>query len=363
MCRRGWLQWCFRSADAVDTYDPEKQGGVATKADGVQTLLDGSFVIPHVAPGSYYVIASAPGYISPLGPILIPTGDGQSAGEPIPKRIGKLVPRITVQPNLPVSVNVSLERGAAVSGTVLFDDGSPASGLSVQAYVHWKDQWVPLPSTPFERANHSAVTDDQGNYRISGLPAMQYLLEVELALSKSTFTSDGNGSSGQSQSLVFSLPVYSGSKTRTKDATRFSLKTGEERKGEDIQIPLSKLHTVRGSIIARRDGHVINGGWVTLLHGDDKSEASHAELDKDDDGVFQFSFVPEGDYILRVGNAADYEYVEIPNTPHTRPPTITDRRTLRNYGPADLPLHVEGEISGVTVSVPDLPGQVAQPNQ
>jgi hypothetical protein len=186
----------LQPAEAVDAYTPEKQP--ATQSEGVQTLLDGSFAVSHVAPGNYYVLASAPGYVSPLASMFLPSGDRQEPGEPIGKRIAKVVPRITVQANLPVTVNVSLERGAAVSGTVLYDDGSPSSGLGVQLLVHWKDQWIPFPSTPFERENHFAVTDDQGAYRISGLPAMEYVLEVDLNLTKSTFSSNGMGGSGAS---------------------------------------------------------------------------------------------------------------------------------------------------------------------
>jgi Carboxypeptidase regulatory-like domain len=345
----------LQPAKAIDGFKPGDS--IATTSSGVQTLLDGSFVLSNVAPGTYYVVANLPGYLSPLSSLMSVPADATQAHEIKPDgaapTIPASVPKVTVQANQPASVNISLERGASVSGAVLFDDGSPASGLSVAVYVPRKDTWVPLPSTPFENVNHSATTDDQGHYRISGLPPGEYIVEVELALTRSTFHSDGYGGSGQSASLIFSLPVYSGNKVRPRDAARFSLKPGEERRGEDIDIPISKLHTVRGSILARRDGHVINGGDIELLYADDRSSAVHAELGKDDDGVFQLSFVAEGDYILKVGFAADYEYVEVPNAPQVSPPTYTDRRTLRSYGGADLPVHVEGEIWGLTISVPD----------
>ena len=351
----------LQPADAVDAFNPEKGESMATQAEAVQTLLDGSFVFPHVTSGAYYVIAALPGYVSPLSALMKPEEDSALPREPNSKRIAKLVPRVTVQANLPAVVNISLERGAAVSGTIQYDDGSPASGLSVGLLVRWKDQWIPLPSTPFERLNPYAMTDDQGAYRISGMPAKEYMVQVTLNLSKSTFHSDGHGS-GQSSSTVFSLPVYSGNKTRTKDAEHFTLKAGEERRGEDIQIPVSKLHTVRGNIIAKHDGHVINRGFVTLLNADDKSQAGYTEVAREDES-FQFGFVPEGDYILRIGYAADTEWFETPNPPHMSPPTRTDYRTLRTYGSADLLLHVEGDLSGVTVTVPELPGQPVQPNQ
>jgi hypothetical protein len=35
---------------------------------------------------------------------------------------------------------------------------------------------------------------------------------------------------------------------------------------------------------------------------------------------------------------------------------------LRNYGPAHVSLHVESDMLGVTITVPDLPEQAAQPS-
>jgi hypothetical protein len=264
-----------------------------------------------------------------------------------------------VQANLPVTVNVTLERGAAVSGTVLYDDGSPASGLHVMVLVRIKDGWVHLPSNPVGNSSYSASTDDQGNYRISGLPARDYVLEVELNLSKTTYSIDDHGSTSLSMNRFYSLSIYSGGKTRPKDAVSFSLSLGEERHGEDIEIPISRMHSVHGSIVAARDGHVINGGQLSLLYPDDKSEASHTSLTKDDDG-FSFSFVPEGDYILRVNSASDNEYVEIPNPPHSSPPTRTETHTVRGYGSADYPLHIGSDLAGIVVAVPDLAGQKSQ---
>lgn len=353
----------LQPAQAVDAYDPDKESGVSNRAEAVQTMLDGSFVIAHVAPGTYYVLASAPGYISPLASVLSHPGEEAPLGESISKRIGEVVPRLTVQANLSATVNVTLERGAAVSGTVQYDDGSPAAGMNVHLLVRSKEGWTDSPSSPFDHVNHTATTDDQGSYRISGLLPGEYVAEVQLNLTKWTFSFFGGGGSGVSSSSGSpAVSIYSGNTTRVRDAKPFALKQGEERHGEDLQIPVSKLHTVRGSMIAKHDGHVINGGHLSLLNGDDKRESGRASVAEDDDGVFQFDFVPEGNYILQVTGAADYEYEKIPNPPNSSPPFQTKRRLLHSYGPAEMPLHVEGDMSGVTVSVPDEQQQAAPPN-
>jgi hypothetical protein len=336
---------------AVDALRSEDSKPVASNAQAVPTLLDGSFSIRNVSPGSYYVIATAPGYISPLNTLLQAEKDA-AADDATKARLAALIPRVTVQANQPASVNVTLERGGAVSGTILYDDGSPAGGLRVRLLVRQNDKWVEAPSISFQQAVTSTETDDRGDYRISGLPDQKYMAEVDLELISRWYMSDGHGSSGSSSTNVYSLSVYSGNRMRAKDGKPFDLKQGEEQTGEDIQIPISKLHSVRGTVTAR-DGHALNGGHVTLLYPDDKSQVSGASITSD--AEFDFTFVPEGDYLLHVDGASDTDYREIPNCAGCVPPTRPDNHVLKNYGTAEVPIHVGStDMTGVVISVPDL---------
>lgn len=243
----------LQPAAALDHYEPGSTRHVTTHAEAVQTLVDGSYLIQHVAPGTYYVIATAPGYLSPTALFSADLDETSASKEVLKKRIADSLPRVTVRPNSTVSVNTTLERGAAVSGTITYDDGSPASGLFVQVLTRRKDQWVPLQFTPFDRTTTSVQTDDRGSYRISGLPAREYILEVQLNVSRLSYRSDGNGS-GASSSQYASISTYSGGKTRSKTAVPFVLGSAEERRGEDIEIPASKFHTLRGK-------HRIRSRW------------------------------------------------------------------------------------------------------
>ena len=60
------------------------------------------------------------------------------------KRIAERVPTISVEANGSASINISLERSAAVNGTILFDDGSPAPGIEVQLRERKQGKWVPV---------------------------------------------------------------------------------------------------------------------------------------------------------------------------------------------------------------------------
>jgi hypothetical protein len=340
-------------ADVIDSISTGEEKRLSFSGEAVETLLDGSFSMQNVAPGRYYAVASKVGYVSPVSLLYVRGNERSKSEDGVPKKAPKAAPLITVQANLPVVVNVTIERGAAVSGTVLYDDGSPASGLRLALLVRSKDQWVSVPSNPVENASFGGYTDDLGKYRISGLPAGEYLLEVTLHLSKTMYKADEQGGTSMRMNHVYSLSIYSGGSTRRKDGVPFSITSGEERSGENVDIPLTKLHAVRGSLVAAHDGHLLNGGRLSLLYADDRSVAANTFLTKDDP-AFRFSFVPEGDYILHVDEAADNEYREVPNSSGGWPPTTTEARTLQRYGSADKPIHVAGDFTEVIVEVPDL---------
>ncbi|MGB9417444.1 MAG: carboxypeptidase regulatory-like domain-containing protein [Acidobacteriaceae bacterium] len=346
-----------------DPHPPKDRSAAMVYTSAVQTLLDGSFTIPKVAPGAYYVVAYKSGYLSPLS-----TLSEDALKHPTPedhKRIAGILPRIVVEAGLPASVEVRLERGSAISGTVLFDDGSPASGLPVHALVRRKDgqkeTWSPLRPMPFALMA-DVYTDDLGRYRLTGLQSREYMVEVVLQLQQMNFAS-APGESGGSSSInnVASLSFYSGSATRKADAKPFKLSANEENSGEDITIPLAKLHTITGEIVAAHDGHVLNQGNVKLLDAGDKSEVETGKLERAD-GKFHLLFVPEGNYILRVDTAADVTYEDVPYPPGTMPATHEVTHAIHTYGDADQPINIHDDAPTVVVSVPEK-GAATTPKQ
>jgi hypothetical protein len=345
----------------------QADGGVTMSS---QTRFDGSFAFNHVADGTYYVIASSPGYVSSYAALSIaearsPYGESQPLGpaqQAAKQAVLKAIPRITVS-NLPVSTDVTLERGAAVSGNITYDDGSPAAGLQVTVLSRMrqegKETWAPFKSLPGSEFR-PIYTDDRGIYRISGLPAGKYLVQVNLDLTlQITYMSHSSTSTSSSGGHYDILTIYSGSTPRLKDAAGFSLDLGEERPGEDLRIPISKLHTIHGNIVSAHDGHVVNGGQVTLRYADDKSLAAAANSSAEEPG-FTLNFVYEGDYTLASPMSADVDYELLPD-PHgaVAPPQYTSHpRHL--YGSASMSLHVDGDMDGVTLAVPEPTAKEAQ---
>ena len=330
----------------------------------IETSFDGSYSLPRVPFGSYFVTAVHPGYVSPYTKLSMAEGGSSSRAAdslgPEQKATRELVlksiPQVDVQSKLPVTIELILERGGAIGGTVTYDDGSPAVGVQVSALYRnaqaGKASWTPFDRVPagmWERIE----TDDRGNYRISGLPAGRYMIQATLSARKSITYISSHSTSSTENGPNSSLTVYSGSVPRTKDASSFSIALGEERSGEDIQIPISKLHTISGNFVSAQDGHVVNAGRAVLLRSDDKSVVAVAYATRDDSG-FTFYFVYEGDYILSSSMSADVDFIELPQPVSDLPtPPPYESRPRHFYGAASMPLHVPGDMHDVTIAVPE----------
>jgi hypothetical protein len=128
---------------------------------------------------------------------------------------------------------------------------------------------------------------------------------------------------------------------RLKDAKAIKVADGEHSDGNDIEIPLTKLHTVSGAVVSSETGGTVNSAKLELHYADDDSLASKTEANPAGTG-FNFPYVPEGEYTLKVMHAADVNIER--NWPDTK-------RPIRTYADASQPLIVKGELSGITVQV------------
>ena len=202
----------------------------------VQTGLDGSYRLEHVVPGSYYVVVTLPGYLSPIAQftheqLAAPTPETQ-------QKITATVPTVEVRPNGAATADVRLSRGASIEGTLRFDDGSPYPGgypslMKRDEKANW--QSIPMRDN-FTRA------DDQGRYRIVGLAPGEYTVMTQLDLKTQTQSAAIGWIGSTSSSTRFSIRFYTGDTARQKDAKSLMLADGQALNGQDITIPVSKLH-------------------------------------------------------------------------------------------------------------------------
>lgn len=313
------------------------------------TKLDGSYSFEKVAPGTYYAMAEMPGYLSPLANF--PFDDLDQPEAEVKQQLRRVLQQVTVVGNQVARLDFLLERGGALSGTVHYQDGSPVIGAPIDLMRKDKDGTWRKVSDPLQhRSTQQGATDDLGGYRITSLPPSQYLVSVDLRLISmsvsGSFLAEPPAWSG---AIGEPVHIYFGDAVRMRDAKTVSVGTGEDRSGVDITVPISKLHSVSGTVVSEQDEHPLDSGTVLLLDAFDRSTMMEAWLNPAT-GTFELNFVPEGEYVLKVSSAAD-SVVETGKIPGLQAGTYTRRKAVRDYVDTEQPLSVRGEISGVVVEM------------
>jgi hypothetical protein len=317
----------------------------------VRTGLDGSFHFAKVKPGTYFLITEFAGYVSPLANF---SGDEIRSGKLAnAKKIEQTLDKVTVAANKDSASDIEIERGAAISGTVRYDDGSPASGLAI-AIFRQQDNGTLVPISTsingeirdaFAFKTDAAQTADNGHYRVVGLPAGKYAVQATFPTESSSFGAMFGGPKVAAirRDESVALTVFTGNVFRHKDAKLVALIAGEELDGADITIPLLGLHSLSGSVLALRDSHPINHAFIELCYADDKTSVRKTSLGND--GRFSFAYIPEGEYILHITDPADTVEQTIQDPPR-------DWRVYR-YGPVDRPIAIHDDIQSVIINVPE----------
>jgi hypothetical protein len=287
----------FATVMLLRAYDPKTAGDGPDK-DSVDldengtTGLDGKFKIEAVPPGDYYAFATLDGYIDPtLAVDENRLGSGASEREKIIDEIDQWrdhLVKLTVAAQHVTDISVSIDRGAAIEGTMSYDDSSPAIGIRFAVLRKTaQDHWIKIGSNGGDDWGSDARSDGRGRYSIPNLPEGEYKVCALLPVK------DENAS-----------PQFCfGGGFRINKAEIVKVSAGETHNGVDIVLPLDGLFTVAGNIAAGTDGHVPSQATVHLLYADDREEARQTGILKD--GSFSFEYVPAGSYILQVTNAQD----------------------------------------------------------
>ena len=266
---------------------------------------DGTFLVEHLGPGEYTVFAFYAGYLSSFNDLLALNKD------PAKQRI--LLARlgtVTVHGSETENFDVALQRGATLTGHVLFSDGTPA--ISVALTLESTVTAASEPRDPKQAMAEAAegwmsdkprlTTDDRGQFRLVGLPPGKYRLAASQPVAASDYgEADPDGLSGLVSLGLLSDPrslhFYSGGTIHRADATVYDLKAADTVEDVEIILPLNAFHDVRG-VVETADGKVAVAGAVTLTDESD-SQLSYRTRVRDD-GSFLLHQVPAGSYQLEV---------------------------------------------------------------
>ncbi len=315
------------------------------KGNGLSAVtgLDGSFSMDKVPPGTYYVVAQLAGYQSPFSQIS--AVERVKADDTTLKAVEAAAEKIVVPPGQSAHVEIRLERGASVSGTIHYDDGSPAPGVTPVLMSLGKDgKWKDLsPSSMLP-----VVTDDRGRYRIFGIAAGKYAIKATLPTMQTT---TGLGASvNMHMSMGDALIVYSGGVLHEKDVKPIEVGAGDDVEGVDVTFPLDNLHAISGSVVAKADNHPVDAGTVVLQDADTKATVRTTMVEQD--GSFHLNYVPEGQYVLHVSGAGDTDSAGGADSGSDLA-RMMHRKILKSYGDAELPVTVKNDAVGLVLQVPD----------
>ena len=276
------------------------EGIEKTSLVNTQTDTNGDFIATDVAPGDYYLFATATGYVAPLSQVQALVDGGADLKRPLPG-----IQVVHVAADRGAQVSAVMTRGAAISGTVPWDDGSPVTGavMTVQPATggapHPPQQFAMLAvSNVFGQLS---VTDDLGHFRIAGLLPGQYV--VVATVQSGGQSGIGNGGGLNKLASISPLVVFGPGAFHKKDAKPVTLAQGEDRRDQTITLNLGGMHTVSGRVSSMEDHHGLNAATVMLTDPNDPEFKRTAAVDAL--GEYTVHFVPPGSYTMAVSGAAD----------------------------------------------------------
>lgn len=235
----------------------------------------GRFAFTDLPSGSYMLAAMKPGWVVAGSR---QRGMGQTQGIPVAVSDGQVVTGQTLR----------LLKGGVVSGVVRLSGGRPAVGAQVQALM------VSTTTGPRVATMTAApvMADDQGRYRIFGLPPGQYVVQVtqsqtalmgqasdmrrilpsevvwaEALLARPAVAPgmpqpDAGPAPDPGPTVTYSKTYFPGT-AYLSDATAVPVGAGEERLNLDVELQLVPTATVSGTVV-QPDGTPAAGAMISL---------------------------------------------------------------------------------------------------
>jgi len=265
-----------------------------------RTEVDGTFTATNVVPGDYYVTASALGYIPERSLLLAAVNDGHDPGQLLAG-----LPVVHVAADSTSSVNLGLQRGGTLSGRVVWEDGSAAAAVTVNAVqTPQLTTQLPAPLQGLQLNGFGALTatDDRGDFRISGLPSGDYLLQAVIQNRVQFGGPGGPGGGGRGQAAPSTIRVYAPGVFRKSAGKAYSVRAGDERSDVRLVVDLRSLRTVSGHAASVSSGQNVASGRVSLVDSSDSSLQLQGIIDAE--GNFTVRYVPPGNYTLQISGAS-----------------------------------------------------------
>jgi protocatechuate 3,4-dioxygenase beta subunit len=238
-----------------------------------------------VASGRHLVSASAPGFLA------------WSHGQQHPRQPGREL--VVRSGGVLGNVDISVPRATAIEGTVTDALGEPIEGLTVQLLASrpagGRRALVLVPEA-------TTRTDDRGHYRLHGIDPGRYFLRA----------SDDTNAPEPRLSVAPGELVFHPGRELASEAFPLEARAGADILGANIIFAPGATARVTGTVVTF-DGRPFEG--TVSLSGSMRSGTPVLEsrTTGTTDGVFEFTGVPPGDYVVQaVANAKVFEAALLP---------------------------------------------------
>jgi hypothetical protein len=275
----------IRRAQVRVTSPDAREGRVAA------TDAQGRFEIKELPAGRYTLSASKAGFVA----LQYGQRRPSESGTPIELGDGQTIEKITI----------GLPRGSVLGGRITDEFGEPVANASVTAwrYAYAAGTRRMMPAGQ----NARDTTDDQGHFRLFGLPPGEYYVSATLRTGGPEVTDPMGELSGYAS-------TYFPGTTNVADAARVTLAVSQENTTINFGLIATRLVKVSGQVLMSDGGPAANG-MVTLMPASSGGRAGIAMQQGgngnrvDGNGTFRMSNVAPGRYILqaRAGGAREFE--------------------------------------------------------
>jgi hypothetical protein len=239
------------------------------------TDAEGRFDVRELAAGRYTMTASKGGFVT------LQYGQRRpgESGTPLELADGQVLDKLLI----------GLPRGSVISGRVSDEFGEPVANAAVMAlryaYAGGTRRIVP--------AGARDTTDDQGHYRLFGLPPGDYFVSANLRTGE--VTDPGDEPSGYA-------PTYFPGTPNPTEAERVRLALAQENNSVSFGLIATRLVRVSGHVISSTGGPPPGGAVVLMPPGNARGAAAFRQGGGgriDATGAFRIANVAPGRYQLQ----------------------------------------------------------------
>lgn len=269
---------------AADTGTPIRRAQVRASGTGARNRLattdaQGRFEFKEMPAGRYTIAASKGGFVG----LQYGQQRPSQSGTPLELSNGQVMDKLVI----------ALPRGSVISGRIFDEFGEPIANAVVNAMRYGYSAGT-RRLMPANGQNGRDTTDDQGQYRLFGLPPGEYVISANFRGGGGEVTDPAGEPSGYA-------PTYFPGTPNVTEAQRVRVDVSQEQTTVNFALIATRLVRITGVVIDSR-GAPVTAGALMLMPADTLRtgmQMPNAGARVDRNGAFRLVDVAPGRYILQ----------------------------------------------------------------